>query len=183
MAFTIPATEAAKLDAVKLPAPIGRGMAAAAVADARSDWLVGDTERWLTDYPLPATFKWNGSRAYPSYTLVAKDEHGKLKGYGFWLRTAGPYHPALRGLFMLCHRTLAGLRTGVDPMPSGEQLAALLVRQQRPAEDLPWSAEDRAVIAPGGRNPAENVPALAEPSDNPTETQSKPGANPPRPTG
>ena len=171
MAFALPAREAAKLDAVKAT-PIGRGMARAAGVNA--GWRIDDTERWLTDWPLPATFKWNGTRAYPSYKLVAKDKEGRLKGYGFWLRTAGPYHPALRGLFMLCHSTLAALRPGIDPMPSGEQLAALLLKQQRPPEDLPWSEEDKATIAPGALNPAENVPSPSEPSANPTATERQP---------
>lgn len=142
--------------------PMGQGMAAAA----RNEWQIDDTERWLTDWPLPATFKWNGARAYPRYTAK--------KGYGFWLRTAGPYHPALRGLFMLCHRMLATLRAGVDPMPSGEQLAAMLQKEQRPAAELPWSEEDRAAIEPGTLNPAENVPAM----DSPTTTHGEPNAEP-----
>lgn len=166
MAFAIPASEAAKLDTVKTA--VGQGMAAAAAA--RADWLPDDTERWLTDFPLPATFLWNGERAYPRYTAK--------KGYGFWLRTAGPYHPALRGLFMLCHSTLAALRPGVDRMPSGEQLAALLLKQVRPTEDLPWSLEDRAAIAPGTLNPAENVPSPHEPTGNPRETHAKPTGTP-----
>lgn len=162
MAFTIPAREADKLDR------IGQGIAAA--ASARADWTIEDTEHWLTDWPLPATFMWNGTRAYPRYTLK--------KGYGQWLRTAGPYHAALRGLFMLCHQTLAALRPGVDRMPAPEQLAALLLRQQRPAEDLPWSAEDKAAIAPGAMNPAENAPSAHEPSGNPNETQRQPSRPP-----
>ncbi len=162
MAASLPAPENAK------PDKIGQGIAAA--AQARTDWRIEDTEAWLTDYPLPATFKWNGTRAYPRYTAK--------KGYGFWLRTAGPYHPALRGLFMLCHHVLAGLRPGVDLMPTPEQLAALLVSQQRPAEQLPWSAEDRATIAPDALNPAENVPSPPDPSCNPAATQRQPSGNP-----
>ncbi len=138
----------------------------AAAAAAAADWTVDDTERWLTDYPLPASFMWNGTRAYPRYTAK--------KGYGFWLRTAGPYHPPLRGLFMLCHRVLAGLRPGVDPMPSGEQLAAMLIANPRTDKELPWSDEDKRSIAPGTLNPAENVPSHGEPTGNPTVSQADP---------
>lgn len=112
-------------------------------------WLPEDTERWLTDYPLPATFVWNGTRAYPRYTLK--------KGYGFWLRTAGPYHPALRGLFALCHQILASLRPGVDKMPSGTQLAEELQRYAGQQIELPAMPEDFA--APLAQNPAENAPS------------------------
>jgi hypothetical protein len=133
-------------------AQVGLGQARAAAerdGATRGAWTLDDTERWLTDYPLPAAFKWNNTRAYPIYRLK--------KGYGFWLRTAGPYHPPLRGLFMLCHEILAALRPGVDPMPGGEQLAALLLSWDR-RKELPWSDEDRRTIAPDTPNPAENTP-------------------------
>jgi hypothetical protein len=127
---------------------LGRGMARAAL----EAWTPDDTERWLTDYPLPATFQWNGTRAYPRYTLK--------KGYGFWLRTAGPYHAALRGLFVLCHEILAGLPVG-NPMPTPDQLAALLQKQAGRQAVLQLSAEDLA--PPQTLNPAENTPS-AEPA-------------------
>lgn len=113
-------------------------------------WTRGDTERWLNDYPLPATFMWNGARAYPKYTLK--------KGYGFWLRTAGPYHPALRGLFVLCHQILEALPRGA-PMPSGQDLAACVQRYAAQQGTLDFSPEDLA--APEATNPAENAPGFA----------------------
>lgn len=163
MAFHLPASEAAKLDAVKLPG-VGQGMAAAEAA--RADWTRDDTERWLTDYPPPATFIWNNTRAYPRYTLK--------KGYGFWLRTAGPHYPALRGLFVLCHDLLASLRPGIDLMPSSELLAAMLIQRARPAEDLPWSEEDKRVIEAGSAAPGENAPDHRKPTGNPPETHDEP---------
>jgi hypothetical protein len=111
------------------------------------NWTPEDTERWLTDYPLPATFVWNGKRAYPRYTLK--------KGYGFWLRTAGPYHPPLRGLFALCHQILSGLPVGM-PMPGGEQLVAELLRHAGQQDEIAFTADDLGKPLP--RNPAENVP-------------------------
>lgn len=136
------------------PVTDGVGMARAQQirADAATPWTLDDTERWLTDYPLPATFKWNGQRAYPRYTLK--------KGYGFWLRTAGPYYPALRGLFALCHAVLAALRPGVDRMPDGERLAAM-VTQWKSSEELPLIEEDRAAAQPGTPHPGENAPNLS----------------------
>jgi hypothetical protein len=127
--------------------PKAPGMAVAAAAAAA--WSYDDTERWLTDYPLPAAFMWNGTRAYPRYNLK--------KGYGFWLRTAGPYHPALRGLFMLAHEILYQIPVG-QSMPSGDELAALLLRQVGRQAALPLSAEDQA--APAATNPAENTPSI-----------------------
>ncbi len=170
MEFRIPASEAAKLDAVK--PEIGRGLARAAAA---AEWTYDDTERWLTDFPLPATFVWNGCRAYPRYTAK--------KGYGFWLRTAGPYHPALRGLFVLCHDLIAALRPGIDNMPSGELLATILLKLARTPANLPWSEEDRAVIDPTKPNPAENVPFLGEPTGNPSVSHRKPIGVPPETHG
>lgn len=113
-------------------------------------WTRDDVERWLTDYPLPATFVWNGTRAYPRYTLK--------KGYGFWLRTAGPHYPALRGLFVLCCDILIGLPTGT-PMPTREQLAELLQRYVGKQESLKFSTEDNAAVNPHEPNPAEDTPS------------------------
>ena len=63
-------------------------------------WLPLDTERWLTNYPLPATFLWPDN--YGKERLVLPTNRIS-KGYGFWLRTT-PYFP---GLFELCHRIIA----------------------------------------------------------------------------
>lgn len=160
MAFVLPASEAAKLDAIR-PVVVGQGMAAAAVA--RSDWLPEDTENWMTDYPLPATFIWNGERAYPRYRLK--------KGYGQWLRTSGQYYPALRGLFRLCHEILASC----EIMPTRDQLAALVDRQNGRAEPLPMFPEDMAT--PAAVNPAEDAPGSAA-APQPTQTQRTPSGNP-----
>ena len=178
MGFPLPASEAAKLAALPAPAgtptppPIGRGVAAAAAA-ARADWLPDDTERWLTDYPLPATFIWNGTRAYPRYRVKF--------GYGYWLRTAGPYHAALRGLFVLCHEILAAC----EIMPTQEQLAALLTRHRDRQGTLTLSAEDTAPAA--ALNPAEDVPGAPAPSPHsaPAVASSRPhpAQTQPTPTG
>lgn len=87
-------------------------------------WTDEDVERWLNDWPLPKDFVWRGEVVYPRYQL----KHG----YGQWLRTAGSYHPALRGLFRLCCSVIQALPTGA-PMPSPEALAALL-RPHEPKE-------------------------------------------------
>lgn len=150
MAFHLPGTST----------PVGQGMARAAAAA----WTRDDTEHWLTDYPLPADFKWNGARAYPKYRLK--------KGYGQWLRTAGPYHAALRGLFVLCHELLAALRPGVDPMPSPEQLAALLARHAGRQGTIQLSAEDLA--APQSSNPAEDTPATPGAAGDPPPYRGSP---------
>lgn len=82
-----------------------------------STWNDEDVENWLNDYPLPADFTWGGEKAWPRYQLKF--------GYGQWLRTAGSYHPALRGLFRLCCDVLQQWPTGQD-MPTAEQLAIAL---------------------------------------------------------
>lgn len=80
-----------------------------------SSWTDDDVERWLNDYPLPADFTYRGEKVWPRYQL----KHG----YGQWLRTAGSYHPALRGLFRsICH-ILQGWPVGQD-LPTPEELAA-----------------------------------------------------------
>lgn len=138
-------------------AEIGVGMARAEKerVEAVEPWTLDDTERWLRDYPLPATFKWNGTRAYPQYALK--------KGYGFWLRKAGQYYPPLRGLFALCHEILASLRPGIDAMPSGEDLAALLPKW-RDRGELPLIAEDMETAKPGTPHPGENAPNFSNES-------------------
>lgn len=80
-------------------------------------WEREDTERWLNDYPLPADFVYHGQKVWPRYQL----KHG----YGQWLRTAGPYHVALRGLFAQVHDLLALIPPG-GRMPAPDELAAQL---------------------------------------------------------
>jgi hypothetical protein len=80
-------------------------------------WTDQDVENWLADYPLPADFTWQGERAWPRYQLK--------QGYGQWLRTAGSYHPALRGLFRACCDLLQAIPTGA-PLPTPDELAAQL---------------------------------------------------------
>lgn len=58
------------------------------------NWTQDQTEKWLTENPLPPDFVWRGNRVLPSYRLH--------KGYGFWLRET-PYH---RGLFAEVHGVL-----------------------------------------------------------------------------
>ncbi len=81
-------------------------------------WEREDTERWLKDYPLPPDFIWNGEKAWPRYQLK--------EGYGQWLRTAGSYHPALRGLFALVHDILAEKAAVGAKAPTADELAAEL---------------------------------------------------------
>ncbi len=80
-------------------------------------WQDDDVERWLNDYPLPADFMWGGEKAWPRYQLK--------KGYGQWLRTAGSYHPALRGLFRSICDLLQVWPVGQD-LPTPDELAAEL---------------------------------------------------------
>ena len=98
-------------------------------------WDRTDTERWLNDYPLPADFTFHGERVWPRYQLK--------KGYGFWLRTAGPYHPALRGLFALIHELLAAIPVG-QAMPTPEELASRVRAWEALQAELPLTEEDNA---------------------------------------
>lgn len=107
-------------------------------------WTREDTERWLNDYPLPKDFTFCGERVWPRYRLK--------KGYGFWLRTSGPYHPALRGLFGLCHEFLAEIPVG-EAMPYPEQLAARITECESRQGELVLAPEDTA--EPEKHNPAE----------------------------
>lgn len=119
-----------------------------------SDWTPDDTEAWLTDYPLPRDFVFpplpggvraviegrdagepNQARAWPLYTVK--------KGYGFWLRTAGPYHKPLRGLFALAHEILAALPIGAS-MPTPEDLASRILTRAAGDPVLPFTFEDNA---------------------------------------
>lgn len=130
------------------------------------DWTPDDTERWLTDYPLPRDFVFpplpadvrvvlegrdagepNQARAWPLYTAK--------KGYGFWLRTAGPYHKPLRGLFALAHEILATLPLGAR-MPTPEELASLITERAKGNPELPFTADDTATAQ--AENPADVGP-------------------------
>lgn len=112
-------------------------------------WTREDTEAWLNDWPLPNDFVWNDQKVMPLYQTK--------KGFGFWLRTAGPYHKPLRGLFALCHEIMAEIPLGQN-MPSPEELAALLHDHAARQGDLP--------LFP--------CVSMEQPTDNPTETQTKP---------
>jgi hypothetical protein len=96
------------------------------------NWEREDTERWLNDYPLPAGMTFRGEKVWPRYQLK--------KGYGFWLRTAGPYHPALRGLFALLHELLAAVPVG-QPMPLPELLAERVRAWEGRQAELPLTDE------------------------------------------
>lgn len=80
-------------------------------------WDDDDVERFLNDWPLPAGFIWHGEKAWPRYQLK--------KGYGQWLRTAGSYHPALRGLFRTICNKLQAWPVGQE-LPTPDELAAEL---------------------------------------------------------
>jgi hypothetical protein len=80
-------------------------------------WDDDDVERWLNDNPLPKDFIYNGEKVWPRYVL----KHG----YGQWLRTAGSYHPALRGLFRLVCDILKEVPDGSE-LPTPERLQAEL---------------------------------------------------------
>lgn len=120
-----------------------------------SDWTYDDTERWLSDYPLPRDFVFpplppdvtpilegpgvknaNQALVWPAYNLK--------KGYGFWLRTAGPYHKPLRGLYALVHEILATIPLG-ERLPTPEELAAKIVDRVVGDPVLPFTREDNAV--------------------------------------
>lgn len=130
-----------------------------------SDWTPDDTERWLSDYPLPRDFVFpplpvdvrpvlegvdpgepNQARAWPLYTAK--------KGYGFWLRTAGPYHKPLRGLFALAHEILASLPVGAR-MPGPEELAKLITEAAKGGQELPLTSYDNAPAQ--ASNPADSA--------------------------
>jgi hypothetical protein len=96
-------------------------------------WTREDTERWLNDFPLPRDLVVRGEKVWPKYTLK--------KGYGFWLRTAGPYHKPLRGLFTLCHEMLAAVPEGYR-MPYPEELGALILNHVSAQADLPLHKDD-----------------------------------------
>lgn len=109
-------------------------------------WTRDDVERWLNDYPLPKDFVFRGEKVWPRYQLK--------KGYGFWLKTAGPYHVALRGLFQLCVQLIQEVPVGA-PMPSPDELAARIRYWETLQAELPMSLEDQAPAL--GSNPAEDT--------------------------
>ncbi len=104
-------------------------------------WNDEDVERWLNDNPLPAEFEWNGERVWPRYQL----KHG----YGQWLRTAGSYHVALRGLFRLVCDVLQEIPDGAEMPSTGELIVRLQVKAQpQAALDLPAAAPAAAPSTP-----------------------------------
>jgi hypothetical protein len=113
-------------------------------------WTRDDTERWLNDYPLPKDLTFHGERVVPRYALK--------KGYGFWLRTAGPYHLQLRGLFALVHELLAPM----SHYPTADQLAELIRRHEAGQATIIFSDEDKLPADPRGH------PAAISTSDEPT---------------
>lgn len=117
-----------------------------------SDWTRDDVERWLNKYPLPATMTFRAEKVWPRYQLK--------KGYGFWLRTAGPYHPALRGLFALIVEIINAVPVG-QAMPTPDQLAEKIREWETSQLDLPFTEEDNA--APEKTNPAEMDPSRMSP--------------------
>lgn len=121
-------------------------------------WEREDSERWLSDNPLPRSFSFNGEVTWPKYKLK--------KGYGQWLRTAGSYHPALRGLFALCHEILAGLPVG-RPMPGGTELAELIDAEslKQGALSIPTETQEKPSDNPTsnpGDSPALSTPVLPD---------------------
>ncbi len=115
-------------------------------------WSRDDTERWLTDYPLPADTTFRAEKVWPRYQTK--------KGFGFWLRTCGPYHPALRGLFSVCHDILAAVPVG-QSMPTPEQLAERVRDWESSQAELPLVDEDLAPGEAPGMAAAEKMRAAA----------------------
>lgn len=116
-------------------------------------WNADDVERWLNDFPLPADLEFNGEKVWPRYRLK--------KGYGFWLRTSGPYHRALRGLFNLVVQIIQAVPVG-KIMPTPEQLAEQIRAHQAAQGVLVFSIEDNAPARDEKDNPA--VDPKARPS-------------------
>lgn len=114
-------------------------------------WEREDTERWLKDYPLPADFSWNGEAARPRYQLK--------EGYGFWLRTAGPYHPALRGLFKLIHEILAEKSAVGARAPTPEELAAELTAYAALQGTLGLEDDELPATPPAGQGDTDSTSA------------------------
>jgi hypothetical protein len=96
-------------------------------------WTEEDSERWLSDFPLPADFIYRGQPAQPTHRVLKG-------GYGKWLRET-PYH---RGLFALAHQILAEVPVS-QPMPSPQELARKIAErdgQPRGQAELVDQVED-----------------------------------------
>lgn len=119
-------------------------------------WTDDDVEAWLTDFPLPKDFVFNGEKVWPRYRVK--------RGYGYWLRTAGPYHPALRGLFRLIVRIVTRRVEREQPLPTPEELTELILDEAK-SDELPLALDTLDQTQP-------------KPSDNPDHTESNPGFNP-----
>lgn len=130
-------------------------------------WSRDDTEKWLTDWPLPGDFTFHGEIAWPRYRAKF--------GYGQWLRTAGPYHVALRGLFLLIHEILAQIPVG-HAMPTTDQLVAKIREIESSQTELPFSSEDLADANPPGLAAA--AARRGNDSESDMVTHNKPTANP-----
>ncbi|MFA6959922.1 MAG: hypothetical protein WC205_04125 [Opitutaceae bacterium] len=111
-------------------------------------WREDDVMRWLNDNPLPKDLTFRGEIVWPRKVLK--------KGYGFWLKTSGPYHPALRGLYNLVVQIIQAIPVG-KPMPTPEQLADKIRAHEAAQGVLVFTAEDNA--------PAEPVNPALEPGD------------------
>lgn len=144
--------------------------AAAAMAANPATWTREDVERWLTDFPLPANFTFNGARVWPRYQLRC--------GYGQWLRTAGPYHVALRGLFSLVCEILISWPVG-QVMPTPEELAEKISDHMAAQGELMLTPEDTAKPAapnhPGERDDEPDAEAARD------EREKEHGYTPPPP--
>lgn len=86
-------------------------------------WTPEDTQRYLTEHPLPPAFRWqhrDGGEAVvaPTYRLTG--------GYGKWLRET----PYFQGLFEEIHAILARLGNA-DQLPTPDALATQLTAARR----------------------------------------------------
>ena len=89
-------------------------------------WTADDTERFLSQHPLPTEFRWERTQKRDGQRVIIPDqpvmpEYRIHKGYGFWLRTT-PYFP---GLFEEIHDILARW-PGDEVLPSPERIGELL---------------------------------------------------------
>ena len=79
-------------------------------------WEKADTMAWLSKYPLPPTFMWEGRLVRPTYRIKG--------GWGKWLAET-PYHP---GLFELIHEIIVGMG---EALPTPEELQEKLREIER----------------------------------------------------
>jgi len=119
-------------------------------------WTPDDVERWLNDYPLPKDLRFRGEIVWPRYTLK--------KGYGFWLRTAGPYHVAFRGLFNLVVQIIQALPVG-KAMPTPEQLADKIRAHEAAQGVLTFGADECGPERAEKDNPAVDPNARPGPAE------------------